>query len=591
MNWLELLSYAFGAVSALAASLLAIRFSKRHRKQYPVFRTLHQRQLLIGSIAVGSLAIAVALGIVERLRTKTSGEPLTFGTADDLRVSYYYLEGPFLLASALRGYGFSEKDGFSSKPFWLVNDVYKQVREILNLNPRPSSDVNYDDLFLQVISKGQTVSGKHISSGAGKDVDEAPFVGASNFRGPNFVATEIDSIIDRVGHDTHWTMTFTPWAQSTSGPSLRWGDVSFVGLPEAVELRPWIRDPVTRRIIDRYPDRRDLVLVRVRASHGGYQMEALIRQLKLLVLDIENLGRSPVRLRSVSGRLAKGPDWTQLRGAKELGASIDSTSPVDVNIPVGSLAPGEHVFVPLQLDYGIMSSITTEFGDANWERCLQEKDLPAPFPLRGPLVLEKLIRMNGARQANAEFAGVPIDATGLASKIDLREAFERDYALGSVFRAESISVANPDGSITKAVREFDRTNLIARGTWAKGSCPILSIRSANRLQRIRPILVEAVTSTYEQTDRVPLDSFPDEVVISEEEPETSFIRSVKLMIRGCGPSMTLEGALPTTGNSHVAIRRGEQIAVRFEREKTSLGGCSLELHVTGFYIPDALSRR
>jgi hypothetical protein len=178
----------------------------------------------------------------------------------------------------------------------------------------------------------------------------------------------------------------------------------------------------------------------------------------------------------------------------------------------------------------------------------------------------------------------------LEDKNDLEARAVRRYYLGDTIEVLEVLVGLAGGKAgVVRVRRFDPTNLIARGTFAAGSCPILYVDEGGAWKRVRPVLVNAVSRTRRGIDVVPVPAGSDRFLIREEEAETSIVDGIELWVLSrSGQRLVLTPSLVKgvlRRNEGYVLRQGDGLEVAFE-EPNLASEASRQLVVSGYYIPD-----
>lgn len=545
-----------------------------------------------GSVAsIIGIAIIFIQPVVRRLIPRHV--PPDAGHASDLRGSYYVFEGSLLLQRALAGYGFDATNGFASKPQWLKNDVLEALTEILNENRETREDkLQFDQLFLEVTDEaGNVVTTRDVrdpDSADERTPEQQLFRGFATFRGPNWSEASVDALISQARSDPHWTVTQGSWRGAQQGAFVEADAVQFFGMPPARHLAKLVKDPITQRLAARYPDQRDLAIVSAWTTHGSYTVAVHVRELKLVVFGIENQGSKPVALTGVTSSDFEADRWTTLTSEADLARRFAEAPVRHHSLPLDSLLPGQHLFIPIAIELGIASTYVGR-ANPNYEETVEDRHFPPPVAKNKPLTIQLIRGLDD--KSEFIYDTYTFQPGVLDRKVPFRQNFQATYYLGSAHQIRALVANEPTRrGVESPVRTFDRRNILARGWFESGSCPVLYAQFASHTRRVRPVLVEAVTATRESTDRIDLPPDTLAIELREEEAETSFVRDVRLTIHGCtGTTKWVElGAWPKPHE----LRRGEILRFPIDRgDNTCTSGYTLE--VKGYYLPDKLvaSRR
>jgi hypothetical protein len=147
------------------------------------------------------------------------------------------------------------------------------------------------------------------------------------------------------------------------------------------------------------------------------------------------------------------------------------------------------------------------------------------------------------------------------------------------------------------VRRFQPNNLIARGAFEGGSCPILLYKAANTgvIKRVGHILIDAVTRSRQQTVRIPLEEEAKTFLISEMESETSYIDQAFCEFvdeRGRHFIVKPERHVPILNldSRFARLRQGDTLEIQFKIPDHLRRASARYFVISGYYIPNALIR-
>jgi hypothetical protein len=201
------------------------------------------------------------------------------------------------------------------------------------------------------------------------------------------------------------------------------------------------------------------------------------------------------------------------------------------------------------------------------------------------------------RQGNPIITIVTISRSNLEGK--QTSYVEQAYYIGTSIDVQEIVFKTGKGNPTPwKVRRFDPNNLIARGAFEGGSCPILFYKDpiSHGLKRIGPVLINAVTRHRQQTLRVLVKSNIDTFVIEETQPETSFIDQVYLEVVDESGSRSIvspekSGVIDQLDGNHAVLRQGHKLDIRFRIPNHIKQPNIRHLVISGYYIPDSMIRQ
>lgn len=168
---------------------------------------------------------------------------------------------------------------------------------------------------------------------------------------------------------------------------------------------------------------------------------------------------------------------------------------------------------------------------------------------------------------------------------------EREYVLGPSLVLESVNV----NGVSYPVRQFEERNFGVRlGSLDFGSCPFVYTHSPEQKRWIKEghILYGRDTEKREGTERKRLARCSDRVMISEEEPEISYIDEMFLdVLQSDGEMRTYRPSnalLQAADGKYFLLTPGESAEVSFEIPPHSSIAIECWLGATGFYRPSKL---
>lgn len=552
-------------------------------------------QITGAAIVLASLIAAVA----QWSSTRRSSDPL-YDEVPRIRTTYYRFEGTLLLDRAIRGYGFSKEEGFHLRPDWYQNRVFKDVESILSLNRRPQRSqgtMPYDLMSLSAIRQAGVVHHEHYDytneATARYSNSLMPFRGFSAFSS----ASGLEDYLRRVHTEPGWTIRVQPNVFRRAPEEPVWPFSWFVfGLPTRAEAKRFSGDPISMRLLSSNPTTRGLVFMSLFGSphDGRYSTYAHLREIKLLVLSLENIGNKPIGLGSMRTRELRPRDRFEVRTLGEHNAALESTRPREHALPLDILLPRESLFVPLQIEAGLATA-TREGQNYDAESLLFEEDFETEdwwsrFP--GESVELQVLQGLDADD-NWVTRTVSVKKRVLDDKPALEELVERVFLFGSAARVESIGLLTGNGKeLTYEIRDFDPENLIARGGYEKGSCPVLFAQGTRGWRRLRPVLTDAIGRDYEMTDTVDV-SAGKSFLLREEEPEVSYLDRVSLVIHtGFGELEAFPFSMPellVRDGYYKELAEGEEVVLKFDIPEDYVGS-KATLEITGYYVPDSVPR-
>ncbi|MDY7091809.1 MAG: hypothetical protein SX243_02440 [Acidobacteriota bacterium] len=524
----------------------------------------------------------------------------------DLRISYLRLDGLLLLDRALKGYAFSEKEGFLFEPYWLKNDIFKDLEEVIRYTIKgatkmrggisahaPEHRLPYDAMNVFMGNKGEEEFFKDIPGVVDRDewrrLREPLFGSLRPLRaGPLIKNVEASTLEKRLLDSPYWTIAPDDRAQILKQP-LRPFDFYFLGTLSPEEATQYLNDPLTRALLSVDSPPKDLFLARFSESWGTYSGHILQREVSLLSLDIENVSDQPVAIERLLSRSISRKAFT-LTSPEEQTDAFEASDPDPQKVPLEELLPGEHLLVPLQIEFRLGSN--GRYGDRGAENILLERDLPqrwwAEYP--GDAVgIQFLLGIDQNREAILKSREVSKEL------LDQKAFFKNitdSYILGSSWRVDHIVASFGKARSSLSVRRFDPTNVLVRGGFAKGSCPILYATKNAKRVRLRPVFPEAVTRTFQMTDSITLPLGVTEFTLSEEEDEVSFLDYLAICTDCSQPT---DSAVPLSELSelhridghYLTLRKGEEVTFQVPKDLAlpEDGKSGHTLLISGYYIP------
>jgi hypothetical protein len=235
----------------------------------------------------------------------------------------------------------------------------------------------------------------------------------------------------------------------------------------------------------------------------------------------------------------------------------------------------------------------------NYEQYIEKSDLPKPWWTNriGETISFEILKATD-RQGNPITTIASIDKPTLARKPKVESYVEQAYYIGKFGDVQEVIFRTGKGDLTPwKVRRFQPNNLIARGAFEGGSCPILFYKSANTsaMKRVGHILIDAVTRLRQQTIRIPIYEETSTFLVSEMESETSYIDQVYFELvdeKGRHVIVRPDKRVPILNmdSRFARLRQGETLEIQFKIPYHLRKASARYFVVSGYYIPDALIR-
>ena len=304
-----------------------------------------------------------------------------FQRIPNVRITYLRFENTILLDQVMNGFGFSPQEGFSTKPFWLKNGVYKDLSSILSsLTGQRTAHRAYDvftiaaedknKLFWVLEAQDGKITTPVTEAAEGEKSLRLIYPTAFPKRGPHLIGPQdIDDLFFKVESDPYWQIDL--WEPRAKPGPIPFDGYQIFGFPENQKAASFIKDPISLQVLNANPERRDIVLLTAHCIHGDYHGEIWIREIKLVTLDIENIGDQPIGLASLKETITAGPTIYKARPLKDDEQSLLEAQIQEQSLPLESLRPGEHLIIPLRIELGLADKIR-DHRNWNYERYINE---------------------------------------------------------------------------------------------------------------------------------------------------------------------------------------------------------------------------
>jgi hypothetical protein len=392
---------------------------------------------------------------------------------------------------------------------------------------------------------------------------------------------DIESLFDST---RNWHVRASPYSAQPTGTD----DLIFWRFATPADLQSFANDRYAGHLVSwlQYATRsnfpKDFCIVSMNAPgcdpDRNQNLAVGIRTVHLRIAVIENLSSKAIRLgdfgvrENLSNLLRSREDDQAQLGHSEL-QSYRWFSPED-------LRPSETIAVPLEITFKYDE-------DKNWDLVHLEKDSDSKSrdDVRSLLLQYDTVRFHYYSNGSEQQVGAPADS--LIRLMDRPEedfGLRKEYIYGPSTRLEALEV---DDAVYP-VRQFDPRLVVIRSGNASGSCPFVYVHSGENDTWIREgrILYGANGPKKESFDSLKLGKFDGRVMLREQEPETTFVKTIYLSARDAAGKKRLYD--PTNWDSirrnreYVELRQGESIELRFP---ISEGMSELKLFVEGFYQP------
>jgi len=512
----------------------------------------------------------------------------------EIRVKYYVFEGYTLLKNILSGDESLGRLGFDKAPYWLKNEVFRELEDLDKSylsEPASRSPFHYISLKIFNKEKGLVKSILYRPFLGGEPPDEVPFF----YRKPDcldidiFEEANIRRYIEKVKKDPYYTLI----------------GHGILGLPRFSEVYEEVEEPLSKELLRRNPELRDIVFVifplheeepECGAGRVSYAAEIYVRELKLMVLGIENIGETNLSIEKIHQRIFKPheDDYFRLRTDSENRKFLETSEASTPKPPFEKLTKGEHLLIPLQISMGITEE-EGSFDDLYILKRWLNEDLLREKLQRNSSIELKYVAKPGYYDDMRRYHAYHkekylIDSNVLLDKPRLSSLVENNYILGTSIRIESIEYSNKYvDQIDEKVREFDQTNLVMRGGWEIGSCPYVFTydKEAERWVRDTTIIYGFDSKEKEGVQERALKNFDGQIWIKELEPETSYVDYVVIKLKDKnGNECYIEpknDILKEMDNSYLVLKRDDKVLVEFEDYPDDFEEASII--AKGYYIP------
>jgi hypothetical protein len=256
------------------------------------------------------------------------------------------------------------------------------------------------------------------------------------------------------------------------------------------------------------------------------------------------------------------------------------------------------LFIPLSIEFGFATKPKNR-EMFNYEQYIEKSDLPRPWWTKrvGETISFEIITGTD-RQGNPITTITSIDKPSLERKPKVESYVEQTYYVGKFVDVQEVVFKTGKGDLTPwKVRRFQPNNLIARGAFEGGSCPVLFYEAASTgaLKKIGHVLIDAVTRPRQQTVRIPIREEASTFLISEMEPETSYIDQAYCeLIDETGQHFFVRperaGPILHLDTSFARVRQGETLKLQFKIPNHLRKVRTRYFVISGYYVPDALIR-
>lgn len=325
---------------------------------------------------------------------------------------------------------------------------------------------------------------------------------------------------------------------------------------------------------------------------AGWHLSLRLPRLELRLAVVQNITGKAIKLNKLRLRAVRA------NGVEALPPALAAKT-VDGAVGDGTLVPEERLVVPLGLRFenapgprqsasDVQSYSASEVGNI-----LQSKSSMANrIDLVGVFQAEDESRAGGnpSDGQDPRFVRRSIGQIELTRIIDSygftpREAMEQHAYIGTVLTPEKIVV----NGIERDVHTVNLGGLYISDHYEGGSCPYVYARLAGeQRQFLGEILIGRDSESKSGTNLKSLPSWPQEIILSEEEDETTFLRSARAICETQAGEQHVRlpgngGALFSPG-PHV-IARGESVTLIFPPLDPQIRCETAFLEVSGYYIP------
>jgi hypothetical protein len=533
-------------------------------------------------------------------------EPI-FQEKPNIRVAYLRFEGAILLRQVLSRFGFSTQDGFATKPFLVENEVYRNLSSILSslegvktasrpfdvLSVYGDTGAEKESWFVEAHDGKVAQLGAGTDPAAGKRTIDQIYPQAYTQRGPSFVGPlNIDTLFSRVDSDPNWQLDVRSEADT-----IPFDGYAVVGLPDPSEALKFTRDPLSREVLHINQEHPDIVALTAHSIHGGYYGTVWVREIKLLCLDIENIGDKPIGLSSMKQQMVSVPRPFGISTIADQENRFAAAPLEERPLRPEALRPNEHLFIPLQLEFGIADKMK-DHPTLNGEGLMEEDIFPKKWwEARNQEEIPFEVLVSSDDRGNPSTKVRSVSRSTLAHKPDFSSQIEKTYILGSSVKVQEVIFRTGDGTPTPwKIRSFDPNNLLARGVYEAGSCPILfSKRTDHAWNRLGPILIDAVTRAREMEFSMTVQPGSNSFRLSEQEDETTFLKDLRLVITDERQARYTfyphEKIFASSRTEYRKLSPGESLRFTFQVPQSLKSRGSWKLLVTGYYVPHLLLRR
>lgn len=302
------------------------------------------------------------------------------------------------------------------------------------------------------------------------------------------------------------------------------------------------------------------------------------RLLKLRVAVLENSTPNAIRIGNFTVKKNHG---TELRTREEEQRAL-SHAPAESELlfPQEMLLPRETLLIPVEMvmGWGEQPKLQYDTAPAMKERIWHELSRVKSLQLQYLNLLT-----DSERQLT-----LPITTLREMSSFHAPDV-TKEYLTGPSVLLESVEI---DQEIYP-LRRYEEGRLVLLANSEAGSCPYLYTYSNASWQREGHILYGFRSESREAADSVDLQSFDGRVLLTEEEPEVSFVNWLVVHAVAADGSerilLPVQPKLRARDGDYLVLRRGDRVEIRFEGEVRA--GERYHAVAAGYYVPQGPLRR
>ena len=479
------------------------------------------------------------------------------------------------------------------QPYIVENVVSKELRSLIeSYNCKSDCDM----LSLNIETEDSSYTQEH------KDISINTFIGADNGITDTMLFSDLryNELVKRLcrsfeANPSDWSMQLSPITQDHERIVNGQIDINFTGLRKCLNKNDFdtffprdYNPSCSRTARDFYdyicrngvPQGFLFMSVFYGGCDDGVGLTYILhpRYLQLHVVVIENISNTSFEIGKINLKI--NPSLS-LRSRSSEEMMLNQVDPEDaILFPPRVLAAGERLVIPLAM---VFRNDSESFGKAKLQTnalSINESNSIA----RNEYI--SFVAGLGFRSPKKLFAMKKKAFESILSNPRPDENKE-EFIYGPSARLYSIELNHT----TTQVRQYDPKQFVIRNGFHEGSCPYLYVHSkkSNRWINSGHILYGFKSKNLEYTDIKLIDDDIDNIIISEQELETTYIDYINMLLK-CTDNSTYvirpnNDLLDNDDGRYLSLANGESINLNFDRGTRYYNNCDHYLMIKGYYIP------